>query len=196
MTNRREFLERVGWTAVPLATGLPGQALAGASSPFHAVLIDERHFDSREFGSRLSARGAVLRNVAGGEITDLWLREIRPLWQRGPASLAGLTERSALFCLEQLSWAHGMRVAYHAEHVVTASGSASHEVHRCGVNVTRVGGEALQQAGSRWSRRVADVIASYRPRTRAVPVGPTCAGLEPEMPRGATLLTSWIIAPV
>ena len=195
MTNRREFLEGVGWATVPLATGLPAQALASATSPFHAVLTDTRFFDSREFGNRMTARGASLLNVANGEITDLWLREIRPRWQRGPAALAGLTDRVTLFCLEQLAWSHGLRVSYHAEHVVRASGVASHEVLRCGIRV-RVDAHSLEQAGSRWSRRVADVVANHRPRLRNLPAGPTCAGLEPEMPEGATLLTSWIIAPV
>ena len=195
MTNRREFLEGMGCAAVPLATGLPAQALASPAPPFHAVLTDSRFFDSREFGTRLAARGARVLNVANGEISDLWLREIRPRWQRGPAALAGLTDRVTLFCLEQLAWSHGLRVSYHAEHVVDASGVASHEVLRCGLRV-RVDAAALEQAGSRWPRRVADVVANHRPRLRDLPAGPTCAGLEPEMPSGATLLTSWIIAPV
>ncbi len=196
MGNRREFIGQVGW-ALPLATGFPMRALGeGPAAPaFHSVLIDDRHSAARDFGERFSAQGAKVSRVAGGEITDLWLREIRPAWQRRPVPIAGLTERAALFCLEQLAWAQGLRVVFHAEHFLEA-GHADHDVHRCGGGRPLVDRQQLKLAGSNWSGRVADAVAGFSVRSRAKAVGPSCAGLEPAMSSGANLLTTWIIAPV
>ncbi|MEN9705307.1 MAG: hypothetical protein RLZZ393_1186 [Pseudomonadota bacterium] len=38
-----------------------------------------------------------------GDITPLWNRELRRLWQSGEATIAGISHAPALFCLEQLA---------------------------------------------------------------------------------------------
>jgi hypothetical protein len=196
MTNRREFLERVMWASAPFVVGMDrARATERSASPFHAVVIDDRFAASREFGVRLAGDGARLHAIDNGEITDLWLRDIRPTWRRGPVPVAGLTQAPVLFCLEQLAWSHGMRVVFHAEHIVTPS-TVSHRVHRCDARLAPLDERALASVGPRWSLRVADSIASYRPQGKSKRVGPTCAGLDPSMPADATLLTSWIIARV
>lgn len=172
MTSRREFLGYATWAAAPLAGSLPAMAWARESiAQYHAVLIDDRHVEGRLFGSILAGRGAPVHAVPYGDVTALWLASIGPAWRRGPVAIAGLTRPPVLFCLEQLAWAQGLRVTFHAEQVVPT-----------------------QSAHSAWARQMADLVtinASSYARTR----GPTSAGLAPAPTRDAQMLTSWIIAP-
>jgi len=199
MTSRRQFLERMGWTMVPLASGLPDVSVAmpvTAPPALHTVLIDGRYPQARSLGNRIAGRGAAVHVVTDGEITDLWLREIQPVWKRRPVALAGLTGSSTLFCLEQLAWTHGLRVAFHAEHVVLPSQQTLHSVQWRDTALAPVDERTLVAAGANWSARIGDVFTSYHRNLPITATGPSCAGLEPAMPAGASLLTSWIIAPV
>ena len=125
-----------------------------------------------------------------GDITDAWLKSVRPAWQRANASITGVTTPTALFCLEQFAWAQGMRVVFHAEHVLLPDGSVEHQVQRTTQPLSAV---ILRRAGERWPQRLADALANPRVRHMLRP-GPSLAALEPALPAGAKLLTSWIIA--
>jgi hypothetical protein len=207
LTSRREFLERMGWTLVPLTTGLPVAAAAVAPatspavnhpalSPLHAVLIDNRHAVARGLGARLAAQGVRVRAITDGDITDLWLQDIGPALRCRPVALAGLTASSTLFCLEQLAWGHRMQVVFHAEHVVLPSQQVEHHVHYRSAALARVDAASLAAAGAHWNERIAEVLDSYDPRLQINAAGLSCAGLDPVLPPGASLLTSWVIAPV
>ena len=202
MTSRREFLEHIGWTSVPLAfgafaIGLPSVSVAMPDAPIslHAVLIDAAYPQARNLGARLARRGATV-HLDSGEITGLWLREIQPAWKQRPVALAGLTSSSTLFCLEQLAWSHGLRVVFHAEHMVLPSQETLHSLHTRDIALAPVNERALATAGANWNDRIGDVFESYNRNLPVTAAGPSCAGLEPAMPSGASLLTSWIIAPV
>lgn len=199
MTDRREFLQSASLSALALASGVPSIVRASnrAPMPLGAVLIDDRNVESRTFGDRLGAHGAAVRAVPEGDITDLWLHEIGPAWNRRAMAVAGLTQRPALFCLEQLAWAHGLRVVFHAEHIIDPSGVAQHQIFRCS-HSGRSGLTAgeLARFDVQWPERVADAIAEQSRRPRHERAGPTCAGLEPLLAPDAQLLTSWIIAAV
>ena len=197
MTNRREFMHGVSLAAVPLVTGLPCVAvtLAPATPAFHAVLIDDRYAAASVFGARLAARGETLRVVPGGNLTYLWLNEIAPAWRRAPVPVAGLTRPAVLFCLEQLAWAQGLRVVFHAEHVVTPTGAVQHTVQRCAEAGLALDAGSLALRGPLWPSQVADVVASHGALPRHAAAGPSCSGLAPELAADAELLTSWIIAP-
>ena len=197
MTNRREFLHGASLTAVPLLAGLPAIAVAVARSTpaFHAVLIDDRYAAASLFGARLAARGETLRVVPGGNLTYLWLNEIAPAWRRKPVPVAGLTRPAVLFCLEQLAWAQGLRVVFHAEHVVTPTGAVQHTVQRCAEAGLALDAGSLALRGPLWPSQVADVVASHGALPRHAAAGPSCSGLAPELAADAELLASWIIAP-
>lgn len=195
-TSRREFLEGLGWM-VPLAGGLPAVSQArpvAAPASLHALLIDGRFPQARKLGAHFAGRGAAV-HATDGEITDLWLRQIHPAWRRKPVAIAGLTGSPTLFCLEQLAWAHGLRVVFHAEHVVLKSQETVHSVHMRDAALAVLDERALAMAGTGWSERIGDVFDSYNQNLPITAVGPSCAGLEPSLPPGASLLTSWIIAP-
>ncbi len=199
MTNRREFLHGAALSALPAAAGA---ALAGAvrvrlPGPIdvHAVIVDSRHTQARTLGARLADSGAAVHALADGDVTQLWLRHIGPAWKRSPVGVAGLTEPPALFCLEQFAWSHGLRVVFHAEHIVQADGRTQHQVLRSGQGAACSTHE-LRRAGPLWPTVVADAFTAHRAAAARPAFGPSDAGLSPPLPAGAGLLTSWIIAAV
>jgi len=200
MTTRRSFIQTAACTVLPVAGA--GQAAASpiASLPttsrdrqLHAVVIDEDHAEARRFGRRLGARGVAALSIREGDITSSWLAAIRPEWTRRPSSIAGLTTPAALFCLEHLAWQHGLRVVFHAEHIVLPDGNVEHQVQR-DPRMSRLTAANLQRAGAGWPVRLADAMAAHHATERRP--GPSLAALQPALPEGATLLTSWIIAAV
>jgi hypothetical protein len=197
MANRRQFLQGAAVAAVPMVAGLSAQARVPDDevTGLHAVLIDPAYAESRSFGARLAARGEVVRAVPDSDITSLWLTDIGPAWRRSPVCIAGLTRPAALFCLEQLSWAKGLRVVFHAEHVLSRDCAVSHTVHHCASGPTDLGTGDLSMRGPLWPAQVADLIACQVNLRRPIASGPSCAGLAPPMPPDTRLLTSWIIAP-
>jgi hypothetical protein len=128
-----------------------------------------------------------------GDITQVWLRHIGPAWEHQPLAVAGLTEAPALFCLEQLAFASGLRVVFHGEHVVHPRGGTEHRLLR-GAEAAALSSAELGRAGALWPALIAEAIGRHRePRTR-VRFGPSEAGLAPVLPLQTQLLTSWIIA--
>jgi hypothetical protein len=206
MTSRREFLEAAALSALPAIAGnsvaaatvptmgLPTKASPNTVSAFKIVLFDARYPQARNVATRIIRAGATtLHALADGDITHVWLNEIGPAWQRGPAVVAGLTARPALFCLEQFALSSGMRVVFHAEHVVHPDGQTEHSLLR-GAESLRLSSSDLKQAGPRWDARIADALMEYRPRPATQRFGRSEAALEPDIPPQSQLLTSWIIA--
>lgn len=205
MTNRRDFLQAAtlaagglaaSGQAAPVARMLqPDAAHSRSTSPLHAVLVEQGSPQALAFGTRLAERGsAPVLPVPHGDITSLWLSQIGPAWRRHPVALAGLTSRPALFCLEQLSVLTGLRVLFHAEHLVLPGGQVRHQLLR-GAHIAGLEPASLRRMGPLWPGRLADAIAMHRASGVLERLGPSAAALEPPMPEGARLLVSWIIAP-
>ncbi len=198
MTNRREFLHAAAVSALPLAAGAAQTDRAPPTdapprTALHAALVDERHAQARAAGARLAARGVTVHAVPDGDVTQTWLRHIGPAWRREPLSVAGLTERPALFCLEQLAWSCGLRVVFHGEHVVHSAGRTEHALLR-GAEAAGLSARDLYRAGPSWPALLAEAMASRGEPARRDRPGPSAAALAPTLPHGAQLLTSWIIA--
>jgi len=188
MTDRRKFLKSAAaLSAAPLAGRA---ALAGPASGarFDAFIYDKRHEDARSFAARADAAGVPTRAIAG-DITRLWQRELLGRWRDRPGAIAGLTERPALFLLEQLGFEHGLRVAFQAEHG-TLRPRAGHVLVRGGNAGLRV---ELDAAGRSWPLALADALLGdsgigSRER-RPSESGMASHHAEPDK------LYSWIIAP-
>jgi hypothetical protein len=198
MTSRREFLQTAALAGLPVMVGASEIAPAPRtplppSIDLHAVLVDERHAQARSVGRRLASSGARVHTIPEGDVTQVWLRQIGPAWRNQPVAVAGLTARPALFCLEQLAFACGLRVVFHGEHVVYPGGQTEHSLLR-GAEGAHVSVHDLQRAGRLWPARIAEAVASYGPRAGCPRLGPSNASLEPALPPDAQLLTSWIIA--
>jgi hypothetical protein len=189
MTTRRTFMQIAAAAAAPMALrGAP--ALATSSAGPRLALFEDSFAPAAAFAHRARFHGITPVAIHQGDITDAWLKTVRPAWRRENASITGVTTPAALFCLEQFAAAQGMRVVFHAEHVLRADGCVEHQVQRALQPTTAT---ALRRAGQRWPQRLADMLANQRSQNSSRP-GPSLAALEPALPPGATLLTSWIIA--
>jgi hypothetical protein len=198
MASRREFLQvGVAALALPISARAASKASAGAlagSAPakLYKVIYDERHASSRAFAAEVSRLGAPVHAIKG-DITDLWFRDLDARWKKQPAAIAGLTEHGALFCLERLSWDHGMRVVYRADHTYRADGYMEHELS----GSERMLRQAvdLSSSGPDWGTRVASLLTRC-PATRAQASKLTVVTPTARQAGDPEHLVSWVIAPV
>jgi hypothetical protein len=196
MASRREFLQiGVAALALPIsaragvkATGAPGES---APAQLYKVIYDERHASGRAFASEVKRLGASLQAMKG-DITDFWFNELDARWKKEPVAVAGLTEHGPLFCLERLSWDHGMRVVYRADHTYRPGGYIEHELY----GSERMLREAveLSSSGPDWSTRVASLLTRC-PTTRAQASKLTIVTPAAEQAGDPEHLVSWVIAP-
>jgi hypothetical protein len=196
MASRREFLQiGVAALALPIsaragvkATGAPGES---APAQLYKVIYDERHASGRAFASEVKRLGASLQAMKG-DITDFWFNELDARWKKEPVAVAGLTEHGPLFCLERLSWDHGMRVVYRADHTYRPGGYIEHDLY----GSERMLREAveLSSSGPDWSTRVASLLTRC-PTTRAQASKLTIVTPAAEQAGDPEHLVSWVIAP-
>jgi len=113
MPSRREFLQ--GGIAISLPPLLSRKGFsAAAPKAFDKFIFDQRFPQARDFA--LQAREARLDCVAiEGDITHLYFHDLSLRWNRGPTTIAGLSTKASLFCLEMLARDRGMRLAYMAD---------------------------------------------------------------------------------
>ena len=159
----------------------------------HTVLIDTRHAPGRTVGERLRAAGAQVHALPDGDVTQVWRQRVGPAWRQQPVTIAGLTASPALFCLEELALGCGLRVVFHAEHIVHEEGRTEHRLLR-GASAAGITARELPLAGLLWPSRIAQVIAAHANLPGRERFGRSWAALHPSLPPGAQLLTSWIIA--
>jgi hypothetical protein len=114
MANRREFLQ--GSVAASLLVLSPGLEAAleslNESLPLYKVLLDARHGASAQFAAVFAKQGVPSHALKNGDITPFWRNELAAVWAKSPAPVAGLTDASVLFCLEQLGPQYGLRVLH------------------------------------------------------------------------------------
>ena len=188
--TRRSLLQSA---AVLSATSVAPRVIFAADpvrSERMSVIYDSRRGESRSFGGRASHLDFPTHAIEG-DITDLWQTELQALWKQAPVTIAGLTERPALFLLEQLGWDYGLRVVYQAEHGAPEPNGTEHRIVRSVHPGLR---RELEAAGSMWPHALAGQILTA-PREVAsndyTPSGAAMAAFLGEPPK----LHSWIIAP-
>jgi hypothetical protein len=190
MTNRREFLQTTALVATAPLTARAGFAYPSATKNF-AVIVDDRFIAAKRFGVRASQEGIATRTIQG-DITALWFNELHANWSKQPTPIAGLTERPALFCLEQLAWDHRMRVVYHAEHAPSSNEQIMHDVYIAAGNLNV---SAFDSAASNWPEYAASSMAKLRFDTLTAR-GPSTACMPAAQQDKRGTLHSWAIAPV
>jgi hypothetical protein len=164
-----------------------GSALLGEPRRLTRAVFDERFQEAQSFARVFSARG-VPTSAIRGDVAAVWYQDLKGVLIEQRLPLVGLTDRAALFCLEELARDVGMKVRGRIDHTVDARGVASH----------RATGPAAWLAGSRrlgaepgFGERAATLLAnptwhgsSHAAQKRS---GPFSAGNE-------TTLVSWWIA--
>jgi hypothetical protein len=116
--------------------------LQAASSPSIRpcrFIYDHRYPAARTFGSAAARLASTSTAVAiDGDITALWLHDLRDRWALGGAVIAGMITPRSLFCLEQLARDHWLRVVVRVEHSITGGRDASHRLTACEAAIARV----------------------------------------------------------
>jgi hypothetical protein len=127
MVSRRTLLKlgTAGLATAVVETPAVGSTLLGSPPALARAVFDERHAEGRDFGGVFRSRGMPTSAIRG-DVAALWYRDLktRLLEQRLP--LVGLTDRTALFCLEELARDVGMKVQGRIDHTFDRSGALSH----------------------------------------------------------------------
>jgi hypothetical protein len=107
----------------------PAQALGAAfladGRGVARALFDERFAEARSFGTALGARGVTTRGIRG-DVAMLWYRDVKPRLVEEHLPLVGMTDRTALFCLEELARDLGLKVCGRIDHSIDGLGNVSH----------------------------------------------------------------------
>jgi hypothetical protein len=126
--DRRNFC-RLSAAAAALALTSSGDPVAAAdvvaiptSLPIYKVIIDDRFTAARAFGSS-AARYGLRTTMIRGDITALWLGDLKAHWDSGGAAIAGMTTARTLLCLEQLAHDTWRRVHSRIAHPAAPAGS-------------------------------------------------------------------------
>jgi hypothetical protein len=169
----------------------------GLKLPLHLALFDTRFPAAHAFARTLAIRGVPLAPF-DGDVTPVWFEQLDPVWRQHPLTVAGLTTEGALFCLEQLAWDNGMRVAYRGLHVASPKGGIEHVLEASAHRSQDVHGRL---AGAQpWPAQVADLIASIEEPVSAFPSDAQARSRVTYRTRSRTesnptRLVSWLIAP-
>jgi hypothetical protein len=182
MVNRRGVLKIGATTMAGALVNLPGLgrnvAPAPAHSSFQRAVFDQRFAECRAFAAELNSAGVVTSAIRG-DVAKLWYQDLRAHLSKNPAPIAGLTDRAALFCLEELARDVDMRVIFRADHITEQNERTQH---------APVG--LAQEPG--FGRTMARLLSRFdingpRDMTAQKRTGPFS-------PENKTALVSWVIA--
>jgi hypothetical protein len=192
MVNRRNVLKIGAATVAGVLAKLPvsGQnhSPTRAQLAFHRGVYDERFAESRRFADELQSAG-VLTSAIRGDVAALWYGDLRAQLRKTRLPVAGLTDRAALFCLEELARDVRMRVIFRADHIVDPNGQTQHTAAGP-ASLVSVAHGLPPEAG--YGRAMAGHFSRFdisEPRDLAAQ-----KRTGPFSPQGKTALVSWMIA--
>ena len=132
MPNRREFLAlSLASSALPL---LAGERSEGAPDledgnaerlRSGAAIIEITSPLALAFRAEAEKLGLPAHGIHD-DITDLWYHHLDRQWSAAPATVAGITLSTSLFCLETFARDYGMRVWFRAVHKNRPDGWTEH----------------------------------------------------------------------
>jgi hypothetical protein len=120
MVNRRSALKICAATVAGVLVKVPvsgrSRSTRQAHIAFHRAVFDERFAECRVFAAELGGAG-VCTSAIRGHVAGLWYDDLRVRLRENRLPVAGLTDRAALFCLEELARDVDMRVIFRADHI-------------------------------------------------------------------------------
>jgi hypothetical protein len=197
MTSRREFLHRgVAVLASPILGHVRFLPASPAwsyepSMPFHRVLFDARFAACRAFADEAQHLGLNIHEIRG-DITNLWFNDLHARWKKGPAAIAGLTRKDALFCLDLLARDQRMHLVFLGEHVCRSEGPMEHMLSGPPDVLRQAAG--LQASGPEWTSRVAKLMSRFPGKSSLAATPPVTTPLV-RVGDDPGHLVSWVIAP-
>jgi hypothetical protein len=193
MVDRRTVLKLgasgIGGALFPVPVTATGATTR--ERPRHTILralYDGGSVEGLAFATEMRAMGVAASPVRA-DLAKLWYGDLQAHLRKGPATMAGLTDRATLFCLEELARSAGMRVRYRVEHQVDSSRYVRHDA----VGPTRIV-EGASQLDSRfgYGSRMALVASEFEPSATCGMDAQKRTG--PFAPENATVLVSWVMA--
>ncbi len=192
MISRRNILRFAAAGAAGTLTSMSAWSVAskriGSNRGLCRAIFDERYDECLVFARELEHRGAATSGIRNG-LAALWYQDLRPRLRQTTLPLAGLTDRAALFCLEELARDVGMKVLYRIDRTVEPGGRLRHDITGPAAVV-----EAARNLGieKRFGRAMALLASEMEAR------GPwNIASLKrtgPSSPQNGSVLVSWVIA--
>ena len=192
MISRRNVLGLGAATLAGTFASVSGRsAAANWIAPVRGLcraVFDRRYEECVAFARDLEFRGVVSSGIRS-DVAELWYRDLRPQLRQEPLPFAGLTDRAALFCLEELARDVGMRVLYRIDRTVEQGGRVRHDV---------AGPEAVIEAARNlgtevsFGRAMALLASQTEARGRWRIASQKLTG--PFSPATGTVLVSWVIA--
>jgi hypothetical protein len=129
MVNRRSVLKIGAATVAGALVKMPvsgrNQSPTRAHMAFHRAVFDERFAECRGFAAELHSAG-VRTSAIRGDVAKLWYGDLRAHLSENRLPFAGLTDRAAVFCLEELARDVSMRVVFRADHIIGQNGHIQH----------------------------------------------------------------------
>jgi hypothetical protein len=117
MVNRRVVMKIGAATVAGSLVNLP--VSAEARGTFQRAVFDERFAECLAFAAELRSAGVVTSAIRG-DVAELWYHDLRAHLREDRLPVAGLTDRTSLFCLEELARDVGMRVIFRVDHIMAA----------------------------------------------------------------------------
>ena len=192
MVNRRSVLKIGAATTAAALVKMPvsGWSLSTDRAPvaFQRAVFDERFADCREFAAELRNAG-IFTSAIGGDVAELWYGNLRAHLRESRLPFAGLTDRAALFCLEELARDVDMRVIFRADHIIDQD---AHTEHSAAGPATLVVATLNLPPEAGFGRSLARLFSQFdigepHDTTAQKRTGPFA-------PQNKTALVSWLIA--
>jgi len=197
MVNRRGVLKIGAATMAGALVKMPisGRNLspAPARSAFQRAVFDERFAECRGFAAELHSAG-VFTSAIRGDVATLWYDDLRVHLRESRLPVSGLTDRAALFCLEELARDVGMRVIFRADHIIDQNGHTQHTAVGP-ASLVAVARNLPEEAG--FGRTMAVLFSQFDSSGLNISGAGDMAAQKrtgPFTPANKTALVSWLIA--
>ena len=115
MVDRRDVLKLGAASVVGALAHVP--IFGKSPSQYQRAVFDERFEPCRAFAAGLASAG-VPTSAIRGDVAKLWYEDLRAALRKERAPVAGMTDRAALFCLEELARDVDMRVVRRVDHLM------------------------------------------------------------------------------
>jgi hypothetical protein len=192
MVDRRKVLKLgaagIAGVLVDVPIGAWGVMSGAFPNALYRAVFDERFEEGRAFANELRHRGVVTSGIRG-DVATLWYEDLQGSLTECRAPIAGLTDRVALFCLEELARDVGMRVCFRVDHLIDVLGHVHHDAAGPAAMV-----DATRQlaSGSGFGRAMAVLASQFDGgRSRDLTAHKRTGPFSPE---NETALVSWVIA--
>jgi hypothetical protein len=192
MISRRSVLRfaaaGVAGTLTSISAWSAASTRLGSARGLCRAVFDERYGECLVFARELERRGAATSAIRN-DVAALWYQDVRPRLRQTKLPLAGLTDRAALFCLEELARDVGMKVLYRIDRTVEQGGRVRHELTGPAGMVDAARNLCTEKSFGRAMALLASDMEARGPWNIA-----SLKRTGPSSPQNGTALVSWVIA--